>query len=97
MELLHQWSKHIGNFLQSLRACSKCVEQLAIRVEDLFGSNRAYDALSCTGKLCFIAAIVRGTQEQHRVSGDEDRVQMSNALGRSAGRISQRLGCLISI
>ena len=97
MELLHQRREHIRDILQCFRAIFQRVEELVVRVPDLLRRNGAQHSLEHTGDLGLVAAVMRCAEEDDRVCGDEDRVQMRDVLRGSAGGICQCLKAHVSM
>jgi len=78
---LHQRSERIGDIRQGLRSFYECIQELAARVDDLFGHNCANE-LIYTEYFRHNATVVRCTLEEYRVGGDVDGMQILNVLRR---------------
>lgn len=79
-QVLHQRRELIRDVLQRLGVRPQRVQQLVAGVEKLSRCQRGDGALYCSGQLGHVAAVMGGAEEEDRVRGDEDGVEMGDVL-----------------
>lgn len=91
MEVFHQRGELVRDVLERLRARLQRREQLAVGIDGFPRRDGMQHALRGAGQLGDVAAVVRRAEEEDGVGGDEDRVEVRDVRGGSAGGVAEGL------
>ena len=97
MEVFHQRRELVRDVLERLRARLQRREQLAVGINSFPRRDSMQHALRGAGRLGDVAAVVRRAEEEDGVGRDEDRVEVRDVRGGSAGGVAEALRTKISV